>query len=746
MIKYSLTILGLLTACLLTAQVFQLSPKQETDIDALLASMTLEEKVGQLNLFTSDWDVTGPTLREGYRKDVKAGKVGAIFNAHTADYNRALQKVAVEETRLGIPLLFGYDVIHGYRTIFPMPLAEASSWDTVMVQEAARIAAREASAAGLHWTFAPMVDVARDPRWGRVMEGSGEDVILGSAMARARVRGFQGTDLSDKSTLLACAKHFAAYGAAKAGRDYHTVDMSDRVLRETYLPPFKAALDAGAATFMTSFNEIDGMPASGSKYLLTDILRKEWGFDGFVVTDYTSINEMVQHGVVTNNRQAAKLAINAGVDMDMQGATFYDNLVELVKAGQVTEETVTQACRRILRAKAALGLFDDPYRYSDVARQKKYVLAPEHRKAAREAATKSMVLLRNDKQTLPLASTRKVALVGPLAASQHDMIGAWHADGKGEEAVSPLMGLKPTFASVTHVAAADFNLDGTAKYLDNERIDAAVKAAMQADVVIACVGEKADMSGEAASRTTLELPGRQLELLRKLKATGKPLVTVVFTGRPLVLGEVAGLSDAVLLAWWPGTEAGNALADVLTGNVNPSARLPMTFPRSLGQVPIHYDMKNTGRPMDPNNKYSSKYLDGKNTPMYAFGYGLGYSKIDYSNPKVDVNSFSESENIDFSVTIQNSGDYAQRETVQFYYRDPVALRTRPILQLLTWRQVDLAPGETQTVTISVNAKDLTYLGPDGKTPTLEAGMIELYVGPASNKLQKVEVMFNKTSN
>jgi len=746
MIKYSLLFLCSFTFCSLQAQVFKLSPKQEADVDALMEKMTLEEKIGQLNLFTSDWDVTGPTLRAGYRDDVKAGKVGAIFNAHTAKYNRDLQRVAVEETRLGIPLLFGYDVIHGYRTIFPIPLAEASSWDTVMVQEAARIAARESSAAGLHWTFAPMVDVARDPRWGRVMEGSGEDVNLGSAMARARVRGFQGTDLADEATILACAKHFAAYGAAKAGRDYHTVDISDRVLRETYLPPFKAAMDAGAGTFMTSFNEVDGMPASGSRYLLTDILRKEWGYDGFVVTDYTSINEMVKHGVVANERQAAKLSIEAGVDMDMQGATFYDHMSALVTTGKVELKVVDQAVKRILRAKAALGLFEDPYRYSDEKRQKRYVLAPEHRTAAREAAGKSMVLLRNDKNILPLTTDKKVALVGPLAESQYDMIGAWHADGQGKEAISPLTGLKTVFPSLQHVSAADFKLDGTAKYLDNARIDAAVDAAKLADVIIACVGEKADMSGEAASRTMLELPGRQLELLRKLKATGKPLIVIVFTGRPLVLGEVAGLSDAMLLAWWPGTEAGNAIADVLTGEVNPSARLPMTFPRSLGQVPIHYDMKNTGRPMDADNKYSSKYLDGKNTPLYAFGYGLGYSKITYASPKVSKTTFSENENITFSISLQNNGDYKQRETVQFYYRDPIALRTRPVLQLLTWRQVDLAPGQVASVSITVKADDLTYLGPDGKTPTLESGRIELFAGPASDKLQKVEVNFNKTSN
>ncbi len=724
--------------------VYRLSEAQENMIDSLLGVMTLEEQVGQLSLFTSDWDVTGPTLREGYRDDVRAGRVGAIFNAHTAAYNRELQRLAVEETRLGIPLLFGYDVIHGYRTIFPIPLAEAASWDTTLAQNAARIAAREASAAGLHWTFAPMVDIARDPKWGRVMEGSGEDVALGSAMARARVRGFQGDDLADESTILACAKHFAAYGAAQAGRDYHTVDISDRVLRETYLPPFKAALDAGVATYMTSFNEVDGVPASGSRYLLTDILRDEWGFDGFVVTDYTSINEMIPHGVVADTREAAALAIKAGVDMDMQGATFHEHLVGLVNSGEVKRSSVRTAARRILGAKAALGLFEDPYRYSDTARQARYVAAPEHRQAAREAATRSMVLLKNDSKTLPLATSQRVLLAGPLVESQYDMIGAWHGDGQAKEAVSPLMGLQEVYPQLESIVTATFELDGSPSDEDRTGFQQVMAAASRADVVVLCLGEKADMSGEAASRTSLDLPGRQLELLRALAALNKPVVSVVFAGRPLVLTEVEQLSDAVLYAWWPGTEAGNALADILTGKVNPSARLPMTFPRTLGQVPLHYDMKNTGRPFDANNKYTSKYLDSPNTPLYAFGYGLGYSDIRYGELKSSSTVLRENEPLTLTIEVSNVGEVAQRETVQFYYHDLQAQRTRPVLQLLAWRQVDLAPGETKTVSIPVRAHELSYLGPDGKTATLDAGAIDLFAGPASNDLSKVGITFLST--
>ncbi len=726
----------------LQAQTFKLSPKQEADVEALLDRMTLQEQVGQLSLFTSDWDVTGPTLREGYRDDVKAGRVGAIFNAHTADYNRELQRISMEETRMKIPLIFGYDVIHGYRTIFPMPLAEAATWDTVAVERAAQIAAREASAAGLHWTFAPMVDIARDPRWGRVMEGSGEDVLLGSAMARARVRGFQGTNLASDSTILACAKHFAAYGAAQAGRDYNTVDMSDRVLRETYLPPFKAALDAGVGTYMTSFNEVDGVPASGSRYLLTDILRGEWNFDGFVVTDYTSINEMIPHGVVADERGAAELAIEAGVDMDMQGATFHENLVSLVEAGEVDKATVRQAAKNILRAKMALGLFDDPYRYSDTARQQKYVLAEAHRAESRRTAAKSMVLLKNANATLPLAKTLEVAVVGPLANAQYDMIGAWHADGQGKDAISPTVGMQNTFSRVTGVTAADFGLNGQPIGDRRAGFADALASAGAADVIVACVGEKADMSGEAASRTHIDLPGEQLAFLRELKALGKPLVVVVFAGRPLAIPEVDSLADALLYAWWPGTEAGNALADVLSGDVNPSARLPMTFPRSIGQVPLHYDQKNTGRPRDENNKYSSKYLDSQNTPLYAFGYGLGYSEVTYGAMTASAKTFGDAGGLTVTVPLTNRGKYLQRETVQLYVRDSVALRTRPVLELIDFQQVDLQPGASKAVTFRVSAKQLTYLGADGKTPTLEAGDLRFFVGPSSDRLQSVLVEYD----
>ncbi|MCB9080096.1 MAG: beta-glucosidase BglX [Lewinellaceae bacterium] len=687
--------------------------------------MTLEEKIGQLTLFTSDWEVTGPTMRENYKEDILAGKVGAIFNAHTAAYTRELQRMAVEETRLGIPLLFGYDVIHGYKTIFPVPLGEAASWDLGAIQQSARVAAAEASAAGLHWTFAPMVDIARDPRWGRVMEGAGEDPYLGSAIARARVEGFQGTDLTATNTILACAKHFAAYGAAQAGRDYHTVDMSERVLREVYLPPFHAALQAGARTFMTSFNELFGVPASGSSFLLRQVLRDEWGFEGFVVTDYTSINEMVDHGVVANEAEAGELAIRAGVDMDMQGAVFYQYLLDQVRNGQVSVTLVDDAVRRILRVKFELGLFEDPYRYSDEERQKATLLSPANRAASREVARKSIVLLKNEGEVLPLSTTlRRVAVIGPLADGRQELIGAWSGAGDYRDCVTLLEGIQarlPKPGTVNYVPGC--SIGGA----DRGGFAAAVKAARQADVVVVGLGEAAQMSGEAASRSDIRLPGVQEELLQALAATGKPIVVVLMNGRPLDLSAVAPNASSILETWYLGTEAGNAIADVLFGDYNPAGKLPITFPRNVGQVPIYYGMKNTGRPFEAQDKYTSKYLDVANEPLFPFGYGLSYTTFAYSNLQVQPAVFTPDEPVSIKVRVQNTGKRAGEEVVQLYVRDRVGSVTRPVRELKGFQKVMLQPGESREVAFTLTEADVQFYT---RSMRLEAepGDFDIYVG------------------
>lgn len=726
------------------AQLPELTDEQAKQIEELLDDMTTEEKIGQLTLFTSDWDVTGPTLRGNYKEDILAGKVGAIFNAHTADYNRELQRMSVEETRLGIPLLFGYDVIHGYKTIFPIPLGESASWDLEAIEESAQVAAAEAAAAGLHWTFAPMVDISRDPRWGRISEGAGEDPYLGSLIAEARVRGFQGDDLAATTTLIACAKHFAAYGAAQAGRDYHTVDMSERVLRHDFLPPFKAALDAGVQSFMTSFNELFGVPASGSHYLLTEILRDEWGFNGFVVTDYTSINEMIPHGVVADEKEAGELALTAGVDMDMQGAVFYDHLQQSLKEGKVSEAQIDQAVMRILRVKMLLGLFDDPYRYSDVQRQEETILAEAHLEKAREVARKSMVLLKNN-GVLPLSKAgQKIALIGPLADSQADLLGSWHAAGSNEDAVTLKTALEDMLSpSSTLLHARGCEVEGE----DRSGFPEALAAARQADVAVLVVGESWWMSGEAASRSEIDLPGVQLELIKAIKETGTPVVVVLMNGRPLAIPEVDETADAILETWFAGTMGGPAIADIILGDANPSGRLPVTFPRNVGQVPLYYSMKNTGRPMDPNDKYTTKYLDVPNSPLYPFGYGLGYTTFEYDEPSASAKTFSEKNPVDISVEVRNSGDRAGRETVQFYVRDLVGSVTRPVLQLKGFRQIDLEPGETKTVTFTLTTDDVAFYRRD-MSYGWEPGDFDLFVGPNAQDLQsvRVELTSNKKSN
>lgn len=710
-------------------------PAMDRFVADLMAKMTLDEKIGQLTLLTSNWESTGPTMRDSYKEDIRAGRVGAIFNAYTARYTRELQTLAVEGTRLKIPLLFGYDVIHGHRTIFPISLGEAASWDLQAIEKAARISATEASAEGIHWTFSPMVDIARDPRWGRISEGAGEDVYLGSQIARARVRGYQGGDLSRPDTVLATAKHFAAYGAAQAGRDYHTVDISERTMRDIYLPPFKAAVDAGAATFMTSFNEYDGVPASGSRYLLTDVLRKKWGFQGFVVTDYTSINEMVPHGYAKDLKQAGEQALDAGVDMDMQGAVFMENLAKSVTEGKADTARIDAAVKAILEMKYRLGLFDDPYRYADETREKATIYKPEFLEAARDVARKSIVLLKNNDNALPLAASAKsIAVIGPLGNSKEDMIGSWSAAGdRRTRPVTLLEGMQagaPKGTTVSYAKGASYDFDDAGK---TDGFAEALALAAKSDVIVAAMGEHWNMTGEAASRTSLDLPGNQQALLEELRKTGKPIILVLMSGRPNSIEWADANVDAIVEAWYPGTMGGHAVADVLYGRYNPSGKLPVTFPRNVGQVPIHYDMKNTGRPIElgaPGAKYVSRYLNTPNTPLYPFGYGLSYTSFTYSPVTLDKAKIRPGEPLTASVTVTNSGARDGEEVVQLYVRDLVGSVTRPVRELKGFQKIALKKGEKRTLRFTLTDADLAFTRQDMSWGS-EPGQFKLWVGPSS---------------
>ncbi|MGV8945431.1 MAG: beta-glucosidase BglX [Lutibacter sp.] len=714
--------------------------KMESFLDSLTKIMTLDEKIGQMVLMSTDWEKTGPSINENYKNLIKEGKVGNIFNAYTAKFTRELQQVAVENTRLGIPLLFGYDVIHGHRTIFPISLGESASWDLKAIENCARIAAVEASAEGIHWTFAPMVDISRDARWGRVSEGAGEDVYLGSEIAKAKVKGFQGDDLFKTNTILACAKHYAAYGAAIAGRDYNTVDMSDRELRTTYLPPFKATVDAGVATFMTSFNELDGIPATGNKYLLTDILRTEWGFEGFVVTDYTSINEMVPHGIAKDNKEAAEIAINAGVDMDMQGGVYMEYLKSLISEGKVTEEQVTASARKILALKYKLGLFKDPYRYCDETREKELVMTPEHLEAARDMARKSSVLLKNNNQTLPVSKDKVVALIGPLANDKYNIIGSWSAAGdRYTKPITVLEGFKEKIsnqANLLFTQGCDINSENTSDFQN------AINMAKKADVVVMVMGESEGMSGEAASRTNLDLPGNQKDLLKAIKKLGKPIVLVLMNGRPLTLEWENENIDAILETWFPGTMGGYAIADLIFGDANPSGKLTMTFPRNVGQIPIYYNVKNTGRPYElngPEQKYRSRYLDVSNTPLYPFGYGLSYTSFKYSNFATDKTSYAFNEPININVTVTNTGAFEGEEVVQLYVRDMVGSVTRPLKELKRFEKIMLKPNESKKVTFTLTSDDLAFYTKDMSFKA-EAGEFKLFVGTNSEEVIETSFM------
>lgn len=702
-------------------------------IDSLINVMTAEEKAGQLTLYTSGWDITGPVLRDDYMDELRAGRAGNLFNAHTVDYARNLQRIAVEETRLGIPLLFGLDVIHGYKTTFPIPLAEASSWDMDIIEKSAHLAAKEAASAGINWTYNPMVDIARDPRWGRIAEGNGEDPYLGSLIGAAKVRGIQGTDLSDPTTILACVKHFAAYGASQAGRDYHTVDMSDRELRQNFLPPYKAALDAGAATVMTSFNELDGVPASGNHYLMTEILRNEWGFDGFVVTDYTSINEMVPHGVVANLKEAAELAFNAGVQMDMQGGVYSEYIPELLAEGKIKEADLNEYVRQVLEMKYKLGLFDDPYRYLNKEREQATLYSQEMMDHSLLAGKESIVLLKNEpagrasENLLPLSkNTRSVALIGPLADNQKDMLGTWHVAGDESKVITLLEGIKKTAPNVqiNYARGADFNGDNQSGFAE------ALAAARRSDVVIMAIGEDYTQSGEAASRSEIGLPGPQQELIEAIHALGKPVVAVVMAGRPLTIEWIDEHIPAVMNAWHLGTMSGQAIAETLFGDHNPGGKLTITFPKNVGQIPVYYNMKNTGRPFDANNKYTSKYLDVSNEPLYPFGYGLSYTTFEYSNLKLSSNELSNDGSITVNVTVKNIGKYEGKEVVQMYIRDMVGSVTRPVKELKGFEKISLTPGESKQVSFTISTDDLKFYTRDMSFKA-EPGDFKVFVGTSS---------------
>ena len=703
-------------------------------VDSVLKLMTLDEKIGQLNQYTGDRDATGPiTTNPNKLKEIRDGKLGSMLNVRGAKETREVQEVAMQ-SRLKIPLIFGLDVIHGYRVTFPIPLAEAASWDLPAMELAARVAGRETAASGIHWTFAPMVDIARDPRWGRVMEGAGEDTYLGSQIAIARVKGFQGKGLGNLDAIMACAKHFAAYGAAIAGRDYNAVDMSEHTLWEFYLPPFKAAVDAGAATFMNAFNSLNGVPATGSSYLQRDILKGIWGFKGFVVSDWGSIGEMVPHGFAKDKSQAAEIAIKAGSDMDMESRSYLPNLAKLVADKKVPVPLIDDAVRRVLRKKFELGLFDDPYRFSNVARQEKELNSVENKQAALAMAEKSMVLLKNEGQILPLSkSLKKVAVIGPLAKSEEDMHGFWSVLWPNDKLVSLYQGLQEKAGKNTEfIYAKGCGISDSSKTGFAE----AIAAAQSADVVVIAAGEAFDMTGEAKSKTNIHLPGVQEDLIKAIQATGKPVVVLMMAGRPLIFNWTADHVPAIMYTWWLGSEAGHAMANVLYGDYNPAGKLPMTFPRDEGQIPLYYNYYSTGRPSmnDKDTRYKSAYLDMQNSPKFAFGHGLSYTTFAYSDLKLSAKQLTATGQIKVELTLRNTGKFAGEEVVQLYLQDKVASVVRPVKELKDFQKVMLKAGESKTITFTINKEKLAFFNQQLKWVT-EPGDFKLMIGTASDQIK-----------
>ena len=731
--------------------------KMKSFIDVLMKKMTLEEKLGQLNLPAGAGDiVTGAAASSDIGKKIQEGKVGGLFNIKSVAKIKAIQKVAVEESRLKIPLIFGMDVIHGYQTTFPIPLGMSCIWDMSLVEKAARVAAQEASADGICWTFSPMVDISRDPRWGRISEGNGEDAYLGSRIAAAMVKGYQGNDLSKNNTIMACVKHYAMYGAAEAGRDYNTTDMSRIRMYNEYLPPYKAAVDAGVGSIMASFNEVDGVPASANKFLMTDVLRTQWGFKGFVVTDYTGINEMIDHGL-GDLQKVSSLALNAGVDMDMVGEGFLSTLQKSLTEKKVTMQQIDVACRLVLEAKYKLGLFADPYKYCNEERAKTEIFTPANRKVARSIATESFVLLKNKNNLLPIKKTGTIALIGPLADAKENMSGTWSVATDMSTPISVLQGLKNalgTNAKVLYAKGSNLDADslleehatmfGKTLHRDarsNEVIlKEALEVAAQSDVIVAALGESAEMSGEAASRSDISIPKIQQELLEALLKTGKPVVLVLFTGRPLTLKWENEHVPAILNVWFSGTEAGDAIADVLFGDVNPSGKLSTTFPQNVGQIPLYYNHKNTGRPLPEGKwfqKYRSNYLDVSNDPLYPFGYGLSYTNFSYSDISLSSNTIKGTQSIKATVTVTNTGSVSGKEVVQLYTRQLVGTTTHPVKELKGFQKIELKAGESKTVSFNIAASDLKFYNSDLKY-VAEPGNFKLFIGGNSRDVKQTD--------
>ena len=726
-------------------------------IDQLMKKMTLEEKIGQLNLPVTGEITTGQAKSSDVAKRIRNGEVGGLFNLKGVERIREVQRQAVEESRLGSPLLFGMDVIHGYETIFPIPLGLSCTWDMKAIEESARIAAVEASADGISWTFSPMVDVSRDPRWGRVSEGNGEDPFLGAAIARAMIRGYQGKDMSRNDEIMACVKHFALYGASEAGRDYNTVDMSRQRMFNEYMLPYQAAVEAGVGSVMASFNEVDGVPATGSKWLMTDVLRKQWGFDGFVVTDYTGINEMIDHGM-GDQQTVAALALNAGVDMDMVSDAFSGTLKKSVEEGKVSAAAIDAACRRILEAKYKLGLFDDPYKYCDVNRPKKQIFTKEHRAIARKTASESFVLLKNE-GVLPLSKKGTIAVVGPLANTRSNMPGTWSVAAVLDNAPSLVEGLREVVGDRAKVVTAKgSNLIGDADYekratmfgrelhrdnrTDRELLDEALKVAAGADVIVAALGESSEMSGESSSRTNLEMPDVQRALLQELLKTGKPVVLVLFTGRPLVLTWEEEHVPAILNVWFGGSEAAYAISDVLFGDVNPSGKLTATFPQNVGQIPLFYNHKNTGRPLQEGRwfeKFRSNYLDVSNEPLYPFGYGLSYTTFAYSDIHLSSTEMSADGELTATVTVTNTGSRDGAEVVQLYIRDLVGSVTRPVKELKGFEKIFLKAGESRKVSFSITPELLKFYNYDLQF-VCEPGDFDVMIGGNSRDVKKARFL------
>jgi beta-glucosidase len=751
--NFNTSVLVLFVICSFTANAQ--SNKMNDFINSLMKKMTLDEKIGQLNLVTPGGAVTGAVVSKDVDDKIRKGQVGGLFGITGPDKIRRAQEIAVKNTRLHIPLLFGLDVIHGHRTIFPIPLGLSSSWDTAMIKWSARIAANEATADGLNWVYSPMVDIARDPRWGRIAEGSGEDPFLGSQIAKVMVEGYQENDLSKDTTVMACVKHFALYGAAEAGRDYNTVDMSKVKMYNEYLPPYKAAVDAGAGSIMTSFNTINGIPATANKWLLTDLLRKQWGFKGLVVTDYTSISEMVNHGM-GDDKKVAELALNAGVDMDMVSEDILKYAAQLVKEGKVSVKTIDDACRRILEAKYKLGLFDDPYRYCNDERAKTELMSDANLKAAREVAARSFVLLKNDNQLLPLKKSGTIALIGPLADSKRNMLGTWSVSGDPEKSVTIIQGIKNVVGNNVNILfAKGANISDDSEFIKRvnvfgeeitvdkrspeEMINEAVETAGKADVIVAVLGEAADMTGESSSMSHIGLQQSQENLLKALVKTGKPVVLVLMNGRPMTLTWEDAHVNGILDVWFGGTEAGNAVADVLFGNYNPSGKITTTFPRNVGQIPIYYNHFNTGRPFHPGDspKFKSDYLDVSNDPLYPFGYGLSYTTFSYSDISLSNKILKANGKITATVTVTNTGTVAGKETVQLYIRDMVGSIVRPVKELKGFHQITLAPGESKKVSFPISVNDLRFYNSDLKY-VYEPGDFKVFIGTNSRDVKEAD--------